>query len=87
MGALLSNRLPRRLGLGRTLVVAQVVTGLSRLLIPLAVGPLASPAVILAASTFLLGVARLIFNVNQLSLRQAITADRLQGRVNATMRS
>ena len=86
IGALLSNRLPSRLGLGRTLIAGQVVTGLSRLLIPLAVGPFGSPAVILAASTFLLGVARPIFNVNQLSLRQAITADRLQGRVNATMR-
>jgi predicted MFS family arabinose efflux permease len=79
LGALLSNRLPSRLGLGRTLIAAQVVTGLSRLLIPLAVGPFGSPAIILAASTFLLGVARPIFNVNQLSLRQALTADRLQG--------
>lgn len=35
---------------------------------------------------FLLGFARPTFNVNQLSLRQAITPDRLQGRVNATMR-
>ncbi len=31
-------------------------------------------------------MARPLFNINQLSLRQAITPDRLQGRVNATMR-
>ena len=35
---------------------------------------------------FLLGFARPVFNINQLSLRQSITPDRLQGRVNATMR-
>nr|MDQ3554926.1 MFS transporter [Chloroflexota bacterium] len=85
LGALLSSRVPERLGLGRTLIAGQLITGVSRLLIPLAVGPLA-PAAVLAASMFLLGFARPIFNVNQLSLRQAITPDRLQGRVNATMR-
>ncbi len=85
LGALLSSRIPRRLGLGRTLIAGQVITGVSRLLIPLAVGPL-PPAAVLAGSMFLLGFARPIFNVNQLSLRQAITPDRLQGRVNATMR-
>ncbi len=31
-------------------------------------------------------MARPLFNINQLSLRQSITPDRLQGRVNATMR-
>lgn len=40
----------------------------------------------LAAGEFLLGLARPIFNITQLSLRQGITRDRLQGRVNATMR-
>ena len=28
-----------------------------------------------------------VYNVNQISLRQAITPDRLQGRMNATMRT
>src|SRR5207237_10183703 len=31
------------------------------------------------------GVRRPVFDINQLSLRQAITTDRFQGRVNATM--
>ena len=86
VGALLSNRLPARLGLGRTLVAAQVITGVSRLLVPFAVGSAAFAGIVLGLSTFLLGAARPIFNVNQLSLRQAITPDRLHGRVNATMR-
>ncbi len=42
LGSLLSSRVPARLGLGRTLVTAQILTGVSRLLIPLALG---SPAV------------------------------------------
>jgi len=29
----------------------------------------------------------LLYNINQVSLRQAITPDRLQGRMNATMRT
>lgn len=86
LGAILSNRVPRRLGLGRTLIAGQVITGISRLLVPFALGPPFVGAAVLALSSFLLGLARPIFNVNQLSLRQAITPDRLQGRVNATMR-
>lgn len=35
---------------------------------------------------FLLGLARPIFNVNQLSLRQSLTPDRLLGRMNASIR-
>ena len=31
------------------------------------------------------GLSRPVFDINQLSLRQAITTDRFQGRVNATM--
>ena len=86
IGALLSNRLPARMGLGRTLVAAQVMTGISRLMVPFAVGSTAFAGAVLGVSTFLLGAARPVFNVNQLSLRQAITPDRLHGRVNATMR-
>jgi hypothetical protein len=40
----------------------------------------------LALSMFVLGVARGIFNITQLSLRLAITPDRMHGRLNATMR-
>jgi predicted MFS family arabinose efflux permease len=98
VGSLVATRIPRRIGLGTTIWNAQVLTGLARLLIPLAGGallvrpgtllPAGTPisAVTLAASMFLLGLARTVFNINQLSLRLAITADRMHGRVNATMR-
>jgi len=86
LGALLSHPLSARFGLGRTIAGAQVLTGLSRLLIPLARGPLPVSAGLLMLSNLLLGISRPVFNVNQVSLRQAITPDHLQGRVNATMR-
>lgn len=86
LGALLAAPAVKRFGLGPTITGAQVLTGISRLLIPLAAGSLPLMVVVLGAGEFLLGVSRPVFNVNQLSLRQAITPDRLHGRVNATMR-
>ena len=35
---------------------------------------------------FLGGFAGVVYNINQVSLRQAITPERIQGRMNATMR-
>jgi MFS family permease len=87
IGALLAGRLPRYLGLGPTIAHMQVLTGLSALLI--AAASLASPSVVivpLIAGEFVWGMARPIFNVNQLSLRQTITPDRLLGRMNASIR-
>jgi predicted MFS family arabinose efflux permease len=37
-------------------------------------------------AAFVSGVTNPVYNVNQVSLRQAITPDRLQGRMNASMR-
>lgn len=86
LGALVAVRVARRIGVGRTIVWAQVLTGIACLATPLAGGPLWRIALVLALGEFLLGLARTLFNITQLSLRQAITPDRLQGRVNATMR-
>ena len=86
LGAAIAVPLARRIGLGRTIVWMQVLTGISCFAAPLAGGPTWLTIGILAAGQFLLGVARPVFNISQLSLRQAITPDRLQGRVNATMR-
>ena len=86
LGALAVERLGRRIGVGRTIVVTQILTGVARLLIPLAGGPAWLAIAVLAASEFLLGFVRIAFNVSQVSLRLAITPDRMHGRVNATMR-
>jgi predicted MFS family arabinose efflux permease len=41
---------------------------------------------VLVAGTFLFGWAAMAYNISQVSLRQAITPERLQGRMNASMR-
>jgi MFS family permease len=86
LGAVAVGSLGRRIGVGRTIVAMQVLTGVSRLLIPLAGGPAWLAILVLGSSEFLLGFVRTAFNVTQVSLRLAITADRLHGRVNATIR-
>ena len=88
LGALAVGRLGERFGVGRLIVGSQVLTGVSRLLVPIAagVGSQLGAIAVLASSAFLLGLARTMFNVTQVSLRVAITEDRMHGRVNATMR-
>lgn len=86
LGALTAVRVAKRIGVGPTIVGSQVLTGIACLAAPLAGGPIWVAVLVLAGGEFLLGIARTLFNITQLSLRQAITPDRLQGRVNATMR-
>ncbi|MFI5225808.1 MAG: MFS transporter [Candidatus Limnocylindrales bacterium] len=83
-GALVANRLATRFGVGRTIVGSAVLYGPAGLLIPLAPPDLALP--FFAAATFLSSSLAIIYNVNQVSLRQAITPERLLGRLNGTMR-
>jgi MFS family permease len=84
VGALIANPVAKRFGVGRTIVGAALTFGPSGLLIALAPPDLAVPFV--AASVFLAGLGGAIYNINQVSLRQAITSERMQGRMNATMR-
>lgn len=86
LGAVAAVWVARRIGVGPTIVWAQILTGIACLATPLAGGPIWVVVAIVASGEFLLGIARTLFNITQLSLRQAITPDRLQGRVNATMR-
>ena len=86
VGAVLVERFDRGLGVGPVLFWSQVLTGVSRVLIPLAPGAGRLALVVLAASTFLLGLARTSFNVTQVSLRIALTPDHLHGRVTASIR-
>ncbi|MBF6605854.1 MAG: MFS transporter [Chloroflexi bacterium] len=83
-GALLANRFAAWIGVGRTIVISAALTGPAGLLIPIASPGTAVP--LLAAASFLGGMFAVIYNVNQVSLRQAITPERLLGRLNGTMR-
>ena len=84
LGALIANRVASRFGLGPTIVGSAFASGPSTLLIAIAPPDVAVPFV--AASVFVGGLGIAIYNINQVSLRQAITPERMQGRMNATMR-
>ncbi|MDP8957148.1 MAG: MFS transporter [Actinomycetota bacterium] len=84
VGAVAANRIGRWLGVGTTIWVSAFIFGPSLLLIPLA--PRSAPFAFLVAAWFLGSFGSVVYNVNQVSLRQAITPDRMQGRMNATVR-
>jgi MFS family permease len=84
VGALLPDRVQRRIGLGPTIVVSAALDGLALFLIPLA--PPAMPIPFLIAAQVIVGIGQVVYNVSQVSLRQAITPGNMLGRMNATMR-
>jgi MFS family permease len=85
VGAVLVGPVTRRWGVGPTLVGAALVGGVATVLIPLARGPVAVAFGVLAASQAFDAIYPL-YDVNALSLRQAVTPDALLGRVNASVR-
>jgi MFS family permease len=86
VGALVAERVTRRFGPGPTMTWAQLLFGLTGMAVPLAV---LLPRVALAmvvVSEFGQWMAVTVYYVNVVSVRQALTPDRLLGRVNATTR-
>jgi MFS family permease len=86
VGAMYTNRIGARLGVGRTMLLGIVaaVTFPMALLIP---HSFSLPAVVLMSVTeFGYGFGVLAFNVHAITLRQAITPNRLLGRSNASYR-
>ena len=61
-----------------------VIGGIAGLLVPLA--PVGGALPYLAVAFFVSSITNVVYNVNQVSLRQAITPQRFLGRMNATMR-
>ena len=84
VGAALTRRITARLGVGRTIWISGLVSGLGPWLLGLATP---GTATVLLIAGFAIGSAGIpAYNINQVSLRQAITPARLQGRMHATMR-
>ena len=84
IGAAIAPRLMRRAGIGAALIGSLVIMGAASLMIPLAHGS------VVTATAFLMlaqvgDVCWPVFNVCELSLRQAITPGEVLGRVNAAM--
>jgi MFS family permease len=86
LGSISAGPARGRWGLGRVLLGSQILFGLFGMLVPLAVLFPDAALPLVVAAEFLQWVMVLVFSVNSVSLRQAITPDRLLGRVNGTMR-
>jgi MFS family permease len=83
-GALLANRLQKKIGVGRSIVANAVLFSSAGIAYPLA--PHSFPLPVLTAGQLVFGFSGVAYNITQISLRQAITPERLQGRMNAAMR-
>lgn len=85
-GAFLTRPITHRFGIGPTMSGGLIAMALCGLLIPLAAGPVVVIVCCLMVAQFARGFGGTLFNINNVSLRQAITPDYLLGRVNATSR-
>ena len=83
IGALLANRVSRRFGVGPAIVIG-AAGSIAVLLLAVAPKSNAIPFIIAAQAISSMGVP--IYNITQVSFRQAITPERLQGRMNSVMR-
>ncbi len=86
LGSLVAERLVRWQGLGRVIIGAQILVTLAVLAIPLSGRQfwVAVPLIVIAEALW--GFAVVVYVVNTVSLRQAITPDKFQGRVTASLR-
>ena len=85
--ALLGDRIARRFGVGRTILGSAIAFGPALLVIALAPRePLPLTLAVLAFGGFVGSASGVVYNITQVSFRQAITPERIQGRMNATMR-
>ena len=83
-GALAANRVQQRIGVGPAIVAPAVLFSVGGLLFPLA--PASFPLPFLMGGMAIAGFGSVVYNIAQVSYRQAITPERLQGRMNAAMR-
>jgi MFS family permease len=87
VGSALGPRLVKRIGLGRMLLISGVFGNGSFLLLPFATEPVWLAVTVLAAAQLLFGVGMPLGVIVTMTIRQAVTPDRLQGRVAATFRA
>ena len=84
-GSASAGKLREKLGVNGATILGASLTGPACLLVPLAPhGHAAIP--FLAASGAIMGFGAVVYNIQQVSLRQAITPERLLGRMNASIR-
>ena len=83
-GAALAPRIQLWLGVGSATILGAAMSGPGTLLVALT--PQSFPVPFLVAGTIIGGFGAVLYNIQQVSLRQAITPERMQGRMNSVMR-
>jgi MFS family permease len=86
LSAVVTERVTDRFGLGPTMAGALFFAFLGMLLFPAARGPAALAVAVLLIAQTLIRTTDQLFYINYLSVLQRATPDRLQGRVNASVR-
>lgn len=86
VGAMLSGRVIKRIGIGRAIIAGTALIALSDLVWPLVGGGLLLIILLLVVGQIAFGFSLMVFNVGQVSLRQQSSPDRLQGRTHAAFR-
>ena len=84
LGALVARRVTEGIGLGRATALS-IVGNFASLIVLLASG--GGAVFVVGIAFFVSSIGVPIYNINQVSLRQIITPNHLQGRMNATMRT
>jgi len=84
LAALTTNNVSERIGVGPTILWSAVLLSGGVFFYPLA--PQGSPAPFLIAGGIIVGYSVVAYNITQVSFRQAICPERLQGRMNAVIR-
>jgi MFS family permease len=86
LAAASAQRLSTRFGVGPVIVHGLILTALAWQAIGLVSGPPWLATLLLGAVIMVFDFGAVLYGINYLALRQAITPDRLMGRMTATMR-
>jgi len=98
VGVAIATRTATRIGVGPAIIVSALIFGAGGLPYYLSGSLVANPlfsiaglninsyGLALMAGNFVISIGVVVYNINQVSLRQSIVPIRLQGRMNATMR-
>jgi MFS family permease len=85
LGALVATKVAKLLGVGRSVILGAVLS--SFVLLPVYSATPSNAFVTVALVNFVSSVGVLIYNITQVSYRQALVPRDIQGRMNATMRT
>jgi MFS family permease len=84
LAAFTTNRISNRIGVGPTILWTAVLFSTAGLFLPLA--PKSYPLPFLVAFGVIAGFGAVAYNITQVSFRQAICPERMQGRMNSVIR-